>query len=308
MDERPATLVLSGGGARGAFQAGAERVLREEFGFHWERIFGVSVGGLNALLLGQQEYGRLMDLWLTIRELDVYRKIPWPMVAFRIGVQKKLGFYDNSPLRALIQRQAAGRPFRVPVHVGRVSLVSGEYEMVTHDAPDFLDAVWQGATLPVLWEAIGSRAYVDGGLRNVTPLGDALSFNPPRIVVILCNSLGPEEVSPPATVLDVARRSLTDIAINEILRNDVEEFVRTNELVMQARDKGGVTLEKPDGTPYVYCPITVLEPKKPMGDSLDFSPETIRLRIRYGEEVARTVMARQAVVNVPPPVPSLPAH
>ena len=45
-----------------------------------------------------------------------------------------------------------------------------------------------------------------------------------------------------------------------------------------------------------------------MGDSLDFSQETIRLRLRYGEEVARAVMAREAVVNVPPPIPSLPAQ
>ncbi|MFL5344344.1 MAG: patatin-like phospholipase family protein [Hyalangium sp.] len=192
MAERAATLVLSGGGARGAFQVGAERVLREEFGFRWERIFGVSVGGLNGALLGQQQYGPLMNLWLEIRELDIYRKVPWPMVAFRIGVQQKLGFYDNSPLRALVQKYAAGRPFRVPVHVGRVSLVSGEFDMVTPDAPDFLDAVWQGATLPVLWEAIGPQAYVDGGVRNVSPLGDALQFNPTQIVVILCNSLGPD--------------------------------------------------------------------------------------------------------------------
>jgi NTE family protein len=307
MEERAATLVLAGGGARGAFQVGAERVLREEFGFRWERIFGVSVGGLNGTLLGQQEYGELMTLWQSLQERDIYKKIPWPLVAFRIGVQQKLGFYDNSPLRALIQKYAAGRPFRVPVHVGRVSLVSGDFEMVTQDSPGFLDAVWQGATLPVLWEAIGPRAYVDGGLRNVTPLGDALSFNPTRIVVILCSSLGPDEVRAPANVLDVAKRSLTDITINEILRNDVEDFVRINELVKQAYD-GGVTLRKPDGTPYVYCPITVLEPVKPMGDSLDFSQESIRLRIRYGEELAREVMAQQAAVNVPPPVPSMPAH
>jgi len=306
MPERVATLVLSGGGAKGAFQVGAERVLREQFGFRWERIFGVSVGALNATLLAQQEYGRLMELWLNIREQDIYKKFPWPIVAFRLGLLRKLGFYDDSPLRNLIQKHAAGRPFRIPAHVGRVSLVSGEYDLVSSDAPDFLDAVWQSATMPVIWEAIGPRAFVDGGLRNVTPLGDALDFKPTEIVVIPCSSPGIDSVKPPTNVLDAAKRSLTDITINEILRNDVEDFVRVNDFVKQARD-GGVTLKKPDGTPYVYCPITVIEPKKPMGDSLDFSPESIRLRIRYGEEMARTVMALQPVANVPPPGPSMPA-
>lgn len=296
MTERLATLVLSGGGAKGAFQVGAERVLREEFGFRWERIFGVSVGALNATLLAQQEYARLMRLWLNIREEDIYKKFPWPIVAVRLGLLRKLGFYDDSPLRALIQQQASGRPFLTPAHVGRVSLVSGEYELVGSDAPDFLDAVWQSATMPVIWEAIGAKAYVDGGLRNVTPLGDALNFKPTEIVVIPCSSESIDTVKPPANILDAAKRSLTDITINEILRNDVDDFVRINDLVKQAHD-AGVTLKKPDGTPYVYCPITMIDPTKPMGDTLDFSPETIRLRMRHGEEVARSIMQQTGVTR-----------
>lgn len=304
MAERVATLVLSGGGAKGAFQVGAERVLREEFGFRWERIFGVSVGALNATLLAQHEYARLMDLWLNIREKDIYRKFPWPILAFRIALQHKLGFYDNTPLRRLLQKYAAGRPFRTPVHVGRVSLVSGEYEQVPSGAPDFLDAVWHSATMPVIWEAIGAQAQVDGGLRNVTPLGDVLGFKPAEIVVIPCNAAGIDTVKPPANILDVAKRSLTDITINEILRNDVDEFVRINDLVKQAHE-AGLTLQKPDGTPYVFCPVTIIEPAKPMGDTLDFSQETIRLRMRHGEEVARAVIQRTGV-SPPRPSPSMP--
>ncbi|HYO58184.1 patatin-like phospholipase family protein [Archangium sp.] len=311
MAERPATLVLSGGGAKGAFQVGAERVLREEFGFRWERIFGVSVGALNATLLAQKEYARLLDLWLNIREEDIYRKFAWPIVAFRLAVQRKLGFYDDTPLRRLIQKHTTGRPFLTPAHVGRVSLVSGEYELVPSTAPDFLDAVWHSATMPVIWEAIGPLAHVDGGLRNVTPLGDALGFKPTEIVVIPCSSAGIDTAKPPTNILDVAKRSLTDITINEILRNDVEEFVRINELVKQAHD-AKLTLKKPDGTPYLYCPITVIEPQKPMGDTLDFRQETLRLRMRHGEEVARAIIQRtgarplQLAESLPTPEHPLP--
>ncbi|WNG59805.1 patatin [Archangium gephyra] len=304
MAERVATLVLSGGGAKGAFQVGAERVLREEFGFRWERIFGVSVGALNATLLAQREYARLMDLWLNIREEDIYRKFPWPLVALRLGIQRKLGFYDNTPMRKLLQKYAAGRPFRTPAHVGRVSLVSGEYELVSHEAPDFLDAVWHSATMPVIWEAIGPQAHVDGGLRNVTPLGDALGFKPTELVVIPCSSEGIDTAKPPSNILDVAKRSLTDITLNEILRNDVSEFVRINDLVKQAHE-ANLTLKKPDGTPYVYCPIIMVEPVKPMGDTLDFGQETIRLRMRHGEEVARAVIQRTGA-RPPQPPASLP--
>jgi NTE family protein len=286
MPDRPATLVLSGGGAKGAFQIGAERVLREELGFRWERVFGISVGALNATLLAQQAYSQLRELWLRIRAEDIYRKYPWPIVAIRVALQRKLGLYDDTPLRDLIRRHAAGRPFLTPAHVGRVSLLSGEYELVPNTAPDFLDAVWQSATMPVIWEAIGPRAYVDGGLRNVTPLGDALAYGASEIVVIACSSGLIEPAKPPSNLLDVAKRSLTDITINEILRNDVEEFIRINDLVRQGHE-AGIALKKQDGTPYRYCRITVIEPAEPLGDTLDFSQESIRQRMKQGEEMAR---------------------
>ena len=289
MTERPATLVLSGGAAKGAFQVGAERVLREVHGFRWERVFGVSVGALNATLMAQHAFKELSDAWLNIREADVYRKFPWPLVALRIGILRKLGLYDGTPLRDFIRRHAAGRPFKVPAHVGRVSLVTGEYELVPSNAKDFLDAVWQSATMPVVWEPIGPGAIVDGGLRNVTPLGDALEFGPTEIVVIACSAPKLEPVKPPANLLDVVRRSLVDITMDEILLNDVEVFLRINDIVRQAYDEG-VTLRRPDGVPYRYCRITVIEPEHPLGDSLDFSPELIRMRMRHGEEVARATL------------------
>ncbi|XXF81027.1 patatin-like phospholipase family protein [Myxococcaceae bacterium GXIMD 01537] len=295
MGDRVATLVLAGGGAKGAFQVGAERVLREEFGFRWERVFGVSVGALNGSLIAQGQYARLMNIWLTLREGDIYKKVPWPLIAFRIGVLGKLGFYDHSPLRALIQENVAGRPFQVPVRVGRVSLVSGLYEQVENSAPDFLDAIWQSATMPVIWDVIGPRALADGGLRNVTPLGDALEYDPTEVVVILCNMEDAEPAKPPANIIDVAVRSLTDVTVNEIMRNDVDEFVRINDLVRQATE-AGLTLTKMEGGTYRYCPITLVQPQKPLGNTLDFSQEAIRLRMLHGEEVARESV-RPAAVN-----------
>lgn len=289
MADRPATLVLSGGGAKGAFQVGAERVLREEFGFRWERICGVSVGALNAVLLAQEAYEQLKDIWLTIREEDVYRKFSWPVVAFRIAVQRKLGLYDDSPLRRLIHKHAGGRPFRIPAHVGRVSLVSGAYELVPSSAPDFLDAAWQSATMPIIWEAIGAQAYVDGGLRNITPLADALSFETTELVVIPCGTSEIDPANAPANILDVAKRSFADIILNEILLNDVQECVRINELVKQAHAVG-LELKKPNGEPYRYYPITIIEPARSLGDTLDFSQESIRMRMSHGEEVARDVL------------------
>lgn len=292
---RRATLVLSGGGAKGAFQVGAERVLREEGGFVWERVLGVSVGALNGALLGQERPGDLAEVWRTIREEDVHRRYPWLVVAFRVGILGKRSLYDNRPLRATIQRHLAGRPFRVPVHVGRVSLASGLFELVGSDRPEaeFLDAVWESATMPVVWEPVGPEARVDGGIRNVTPLGDALAFRPTEIVVILASPRAIQPVPPPRDILQVALRALPDIAIDEILVSDVREFVRINRLVLQAAEQGA-TLRDESGRPYRHAEITLIEPAASLGDTLDFSPEAIRARLAAGEEAARKVLAGAA--------------
>lgn len=294
MAMRLATLVLGGGGAKGAFQVGAEEVLREAGGFQWERIFGVSVGALNGLLLAQRAYQELREVWRTIREEDVYHKVWWPVIAWRLAVQRKAGIYSSKPLRKTIEKHGAGRPFRVPLHVGRVSLVSGAYERVTSDSPEILDAVWHSATMPVIWEPIGPRALVDGGLRNVTPLGDAMDHNPTELVVVNCSPDQPDIVARPQDIIEAAKRSLTDITINEIMVNDVREFVRINSLVAQAA-KHGCVLVNDKGEPFRYCQIGVIRPRISLGDTLDFSRDVIEQRYEAGKEAGRVFLEQAAV-------------
>ena len=286
MTVRRATLVLSGGGTKGAFEVGAEQVLREEGGFEWERIFGVSVGALNGALLAQGEYQRLLDVWRTIRQEDVYSKVWWPIIAWRLAVLRKAGIYDAAALRKTIEKHVAGRPFRVPLYVGRVSLTSGAYDIVSSESPDILDAIWHSATMPIIWEPDGKGAWVDGGLRNVTPLGDALDHDPTALVVINCSPDEPERAEPPKDIIAAAKRAINDIATSEIMVNDVREFVRINQLVRQARNKG-FTLERDDGKPYHDYDITVIQPRIPLGDTLDFSREAIEQRLEAGRAAAR---------------------
>ena len=59
-------LVISGGGAKGAFQMMAEKYAREQKGYRWDIIAGVSVGALNGMMLAMQKYARLEELWRNL--------------------------------------------------------------------------------------------------------------------------------------------------------------------------------------------------------------------------------------------------
>jgi NTE family protein len=105
----------------------------------------------------------------------------------------------------------------------------------------------------------------------------------------------PEEIEPaprPRTIIDVARRALAEITINEIFVTDLRRFVRLNHLVRQA-EAAGLTLNDIDGEPLRFVPISIVIPEEPLGDTLDFRPEVIAESLRRGEVAARAVLAGQ---------------
>jgi len=59
------SLVLGGGGARGAYQIGALKALKE-LDINFEIITSTSVGCLNSLLIIQNQFEKLLELWESI--------------------------------------------------------------------------------------------------------------------------------------------------------------------------------------------------------------------------------------------------
>ncbi|MCL5031155.1 MAG: hypothetical protein M1480_19300 [Bacteroidetes bacterium] len=83
-------------------------------------------------------------------------------------------------------------------------------------------------------------------------------------------------------------RSL-DIALNEILVGDIEEFERINKLVKQARERG-FTLTKDDGSTYKEYTLKIIEPDQPLDDTLDFSQPSIKRSMEAGWQKAQQVL------------------
>jgi len=121
-------------------------------------------------------------------------------------------------------------------------------------------AVLASALIPLVWSPIDG--LVDGGIRDNTPLSNAIKRNPDHIYIIKC-SRGLDK-GYKNNLIGIAARTL-EILLDEIVERDIREFLRINELVKQA------PLYKKDGTPYKYFDYTIIEPENDWGGMLDFS-------------------------------------
>ncbi len=285
-------LILSGGGAKGAFQAAAERYAREVKGYHWDIIAGVSVGALNGTMLAMQKYDRLWQIWNTISDDQVYTGgfNLWSVVKLIFGAKS---FYGNDPLYKLLKKEFDITKINVDLRIGSVSLVSGQYVQFQKDEPKLAEAVLASTVMPVIWTPVDVApqyaCMVDGGVRNISPVGDVLDAEPDEIVIINCGAETEDALAqPPKTVVDIGLRTL-DILLNELFISDMREFVRTNALVKQAEAQG-LILKGTRGNPLKYFECKIIEPVAPLGDTLDFSQTAVQASIAAGEERARQIL------------------
>ena len=117
-------LVLPGGGARGAYQAGALKAIAEIVsggGNPFPVIMGASVGAINAMALAAHAtrfktgVSRIVDLWSSLTTDQVYRTdLPTIMKggaqwlasltpASGLGLQRPRAIFDNAPLAELLR-------------------------------------------------------------------------------------------------------------------------------------------------------------------------------------------------------------
>jgi NTE family protein len=274
---------------------GAEKYAREVKGYQWDIIAGVSVGALNGAMLAMHRYTRLMEIWETISNEQVYTG------GFNLTSVIKLllgakSFYSNEPFQRMMRQEfEAGRVID-DLHVGAVSLMIGEYVSFTKEFLELPSALLASSSMPVIWPPVDispeHTAMVDGGVRNKNPVGDVLELEPDEIVIINCSTEKPSTLlNAPANVLSIGMRAL-DIMQNEIFVSDMKEFLRINALVKEAEGQG-ITLHHPTtGRPLKYYPCVIIEPDGDLGETLDFSQQSVQASLGAGVRRAREVLGR----------------
>ena len=327
-------LVLSGGSIKGCFQAGAIAELLES-GFVPDAIYGTSVGSLNGGFLTERA-GRLARAGGTVNwpsigqqlerfwleelkspgQVGKQRSIPSLLVALLRN--RFAGLIDMSPLRDLVYAQFDPENLRaapVEFYACAVNLANGEAVYASRGFSGILDYIIASTAIPVEMPhvTIVNAPYVDGGVRDIAPLGRAIEAGADEIAVICCL---PEKLDGvtfrPGNLMEFALR-LMDVISNELINNDLEQAEKVNQWVGAFREVSGrlesalstteASLAAPAMTEELLSElpqsewrqvdITVIRPESEIAlDLMNFTPDDIAEVMKQGRNTARTVLSR----------------
>lgn len=277
-------LVLSGGADKGAYQVGVLKKWMYEDGVDYDILAGVSVGAINAAYLCQLPPGNPVEAWSVLRDLWSQvsnAKVRKNWFLFReLAALWKQSVYNSEPLQRWIKGglddrriASSGKHLRIVA----VSWDSGEAKTITEADSNIADWVIASSSFPVMLSPIriNDQLWTDGGVRRVTPLGEAIKAGATEIDVIICSdpyAPDPYDSKGKAAIPSLALRVM-DLMSDEIMRADLKICGLKNDIAIL-------------NGKYKNIKIRIISPSFPLNTSitqdLDFSQSTINRMINVG--------------------------
>lgn len=254
-------LILSGGGARGAYQAGVLKglaeILPEKKKSPFDIISGVSAGAINGAKLAcdiesfSNAVEKLNFLWAQIATDHVFKTDFLSMNKFSFGLlgqQKKIdSLLDTSPLFDLLNEHCDFSKIKKNLDAKNIeSLIITANNYTTGSAVSFIQSstskltwresrrlavrseidashVMASSAIPILFSPIkiGTQYYGDGCVRNNTPCSPALRMGADKIFVIGVRQQLNSEISNRSENLSPVHSSPSMISIFNTLLNAV---------------------------------------------------------------------------------------
>jgi NTE family protein len=297
-------LILSGGSIKGAWQAGAVKAIFDK-GFTFDAIHGVSVGSLNGSFICQEaakqmQSGPNLD-WSQLGESlvqfwkeniknpgNIAKERKWYQTVVAVMRNRYNGLVDTTPLQDLVKRTinpAILQQSPIKLTVGAVNLASGNNEFPGPGDPNFIDYLIASTAIPIIMPVQfiagnKNRPYLDGGIRDVAPIGKAIDAGADDIVCVLCQSRETTATFDPGNLMALADRVM-EIVVNEIVNNDIKRAEDVNKQLAAGNDLQGKKQVK----------ITIIRPNQPIGlDLSKFSEKEIVDTINSGYSTASSLL------------------
>ena len=290
-------LLLTGGGARGAFQVGALKHLIGELGRTYDVVTGFSIGALAGAMVAQGDYPRVVEVWENARSIRNF--FGGNLAFFR-------GLLSMKPLRDLMEEALDVRKLRAsPTQFifTTVDLQEGRLVEKSKFSEPLLDWLMASCTIPGVFTPleIDGHQYVDGGILDTKPLSPAIREGVDEIDVLLCRPLTNWATEQRATtIINCVQRSL-ELIQAEMIRIDIDRCREVNRAIEKWGNlKGGgniiegYVLKKAENRDHFplkelrYVKLNIIDPPGNLINVLDFNQERIRdvMDAGYREAVA----------------------
>lgn len=204
-------LVLEGGGAKGAYQVGAVKALKE-MGYEFSAIAGTSIGAINGAFIASDKLEFIYSVWEEgeiNRVIETDKEILQQILDFDFKGENiykifdyiiktiNNGGLDISPLRQLLNEHIDEEALRKsPIDFGLVTVSFTDFEpleIFIDKIPEgkLIDYIIASASLPIFkLKKIDGKSYLDGGFYNNIPITLMTKKNIKDIIVIETEGLG----------------------------------------------------------------------------------------------------------------------
>jgi len=338
-------LVLSGGGARGAYEVGVlayvvERLVARKRPIQLDVICGTSVGAINACFMAAHladptsGVRRLGDLWTGI-DLDVVLRFGIKQVStlHRVllgGGLQSVGFFDVAPMASLVEREIPWRAISRNLRHGLLSAISisatevasGRTTLFLQASPDLASKIvapprtivrqtrvgphhaLASAAIPLLFPSvqIEGSLYVDGGVRQNTPIAPAIRMGATHVLAVGLSvdpnagtQRAPVVTGPPSATFMMGK--VLNAFLLDHIQNDFELMDRINGMIDDGTKAFGPSFleklnaagaERGHSVPYLRVEPLVVRPSENIGAIAAHCVRTTKLR---GSLAVRRLMA-----------------
>ncbi|TGK19950.1 patatin-like phospholipase family protein [Leptospira fluminis] len=186
-------LILSGGGARGAYQAGVLRYL-EEIGYKPDIVCGTSVGAITASAIGcGLDARQIVELWKSIEVQKVMKYSVWNDF-LDLVFRRFSPLADTTPLKHLLYSHLDFRKLRknpIQIIITAVNILTAELVFFRNKDID-IEHVMASSAIPLIfpWQYVDGKPHWDGGIMANTPILPAVERGATDIVVVLLSPVG----------------------------------------------------------------------------------------------------------------------
>ncbi|MFW5981932.1 MAG: patatin-like phospholipase family protein [Halanaerobiaceae bacterium] len=244
------SLVLSGGGAKGAYQIGVIKKFLEN-NTTFDLIIGSSIGAFNGALLAEfvlqglncREISyKLEDIWFNMVNI---LPLNWFGLLKNIFTPGRIpSIYDNKALKSLISKYIPGERRFSDYKVSQLSLTGTNLSKKKLEIFDFnsttpvIDALLASMTYPVAFPPVKiiNDFFIDGGVLSNAPLKEAILWGSRNVYMVFLQPLSivegiPKESNSDCLSIFEVIEEFIELASNQLMYGDLKNVKRINNLI-----------------------------------------------------------------------------